>query len=164
QRARRALDEFRIRGVTTNISFLRAVVENDDFMAGRLNTGFIAEHGGLHELRPSTDRATRLLTWLAETTVNLPHGPAPSRLDPVEKRPAVDLSTGPPPGSRDELQRLGPHAFARALRADPDLRITDTTFRDAHQPLLATRVRTRDLTNIAPYISKLTPQLWSIKV
>ena len=163
QRARRALDEFRIRGVTTNISFLRAVVENDDFMAGRINTGFIAEHGGLQELRPSTDRATRLLTWLAETTVNLPHGPAPTRLDPVDKLPAVDLSADPPAGSRDDLQRLGPHAFAQALRADPDLRITDTTFRDAHQSLLATRIRTRDLTNIAPYISRLTPQLWSIE-
>src|SRR5699024_3575382 len=67
--ARRALYEFLIPGVTTHISFLRAVVDNDDFLAGRINTGFIAEHGGLHELRPSTHRATRLLTCLTETTV-----------------------------------------------------------------------------------------------
>lgn len=162
-RARRALDEFRIRGVTTNIGFLRAVIANDDFMAGRINTGFIADHTHLQEARPSTDRATRLLTWMAETTVNLPHGPAPTRLDPVDKLPVVDLAADPPPGSRDELQRLGPQAFARALRAAPELRVTDTTFRDAHQSLLATRIRTRDLTNIAPYIARLTPQLWSIE-
>lgn len=163
QRARRALDEFRIRGVTTNIGFLRAVVGNDDFINGHIDTGFIGNHAELLEARPSTDRATRLLTWLTETTVNQPHGSAPTRLNPAEKLPATDLSLDPPDGSRQELLASGPEAFAQALRLTNNIRVTDTSFRDAHQSLLATRVRTRDLTNIAPHIARLTPELWSIE-
>ena len=92
-RSRRALAEFRIRGVSTNIPFLQAVVEDEDFIAGNVSTSFIDERPELLTTHAPADRGTKLLRWLAEITVNQPHGPAPTQLDPGDKRPAgVDLS------------------------------------------------------------------------
>jgi pyruvate carboxylase len=163
RRARRALAEFRIRGVSTNIPFLQALLEEPDFQAGRLSTSFIDERPALRTARVSADRGTKLLTYLAEVTVNQPHGPGRTRVSPRGKLPPIDHDTPPPPGARDRLLREGPEAFASALREQIAVGVTDTTFRDAHQSLLATRLRTRDLLHVAPHVSRLTPQLLSVE-
>jgi pyruvate carboxylase len=162
-RARRAVAEFRVRGVATNIPFLQAVLEDPDFRAGRVTTGFIEEHPHLVTARSSADRGTKLLTYLADVTVNRPHGRAPVTADAVTKLPAVDLGTAPPDGTRQALLSRGPEVFARDLREQTPVAVTDTTFRDAHQSLLATRVRTRDLLDVAGHVARLTPQLWSLE-
>ena len=162
-RARRALAEFRIRGVSTNIPFLRAVLDDPAFVAGDLSTSFIDERPELLRGRASKDRGTKLLRWMADTTVNRPHGERPALTDPRTKLPATDLAQPAPAGSRQRLQELGPEGFARALRAQKALAVTETTFRDAHQSLLATRVRTRDLVAVAPHVARLEPQLLSVE-
>ena len=163
-RARRALAEYRIRGVRTNIPFLRAVLSEPAFVAGDLSTAFIEERPHLLAARESTDRGTKLLAFLADVTVNSPYGPRPADLvDPAVKLPALDRSTPPALGSRDRLRALGPEAFARALREQTPVAVTETTFRDAHQSLLATRVRTYDLLAVAPHVSRTTPQLLSVE-
>ena len=116
RRARRALAEFRIRGVPTNIAFLTAVLDDPDFRAGRVTTSFIEDHPGLLAPRISADRGTKLLTYLADVTVNRPHGHPPRLVDPVEKLPRADLGSPPPGGSRQRLRALGPEEFARELR------------------------------------------------
>ena len=163
RRARRALAEFRIRGVSTNIPFLQSVLEDPDFVAGRVTTSFIEQRPGLLTSRVPADRGTKLLTYLAETTVNRPYGPRRTTVQPRSKLPKVDLDAPPPPGARDLLLRVGPEEFARALREQIPVAVTDTTFRDAHQSLLATRVRTRDLMHVAGHVARLTPQLLSVE-
>jgi pyruvate carboxylase len=162
-RARRAVAEFRIRGVATNIPFLQALLDDPDFAAGRITTSFIEQRPHLLTARSSADRGTRLLTYLADVTVNQPHGERPHLVDPVEKLPRVDLRTPPPDGSRQRLLAAGPEAFAAELRAQTALAVTDTTFRDAHQSLLATRVRTRDLLAVAGHVARTVPQLFSLE-
>lgn len=163
RRARRALAEFRIRGIRTNIPFLQAVLADDEFAAGQLATSFIDERPELLSARASADRGTKLLQFLGDVTVNRPHGEPFGAVDPQVKLPELDLSHPVPAGMRDKLLELGPEGFARALREQQALAVTDTTFRDAHQSLLATRVRTRDLLNVAPHVSRLTPQLLSVE-
>jgi pyruvate carboxylase len=162
-RARRAVAEFRIRGVATNIPFLQAVLDDPDFRSGTVTTAFIEERPHLLAGRRSADRGTRLLSYLAEVTVNRPHGPRPSIVDPEAKLPVVDLVAPPPDGSRQRLRALGPAGFAAWLRGSAALGVTDTTMRDAHQSLLATRIRTRDLLTVAPYLARMTPQLLSVE-
>ncbi|GAA1468063.1 pyruvate carboxylase [Microbacterium thalassium] len=162
-RARRALAEFRIRGVSTNIPFLQAVLDDDAFVAGDISTSFIDERPELLAGRESKDRGTKILNWLVDATVNKPHGENPVTIDPREKLPKIDLLTEPPAGSRQKLLELGPAGFAKSLREQTALAVTETTFRDAHQSLLATRVRTRDLVAVAPYVARMTPQLLSIE-
>ena len=161
-RARRGLAEFRIRGVSTNIAFLQAVVEDEAFLAGDVSTSFIDERPQLVRARVSKDRGTKLLTWLADATVNQPHGSGEGLSDPVSKLPPVPLEA-PPGGSKQLLDSLGPVAFAGALRKQKALALTETTFRDAHQSLLATRVRTRDLVAALPVVAHTTPQLLSVE-
>ncbi|MCA4132798.1 pyruvate carboxylase [Arthrobacter sp. M4] len=160
-RARRALAEFRIRGVSTNIPFLQAVLDDKDFVAGNVATSFIDERPELLKARVSADRGTKLLTWLADVTVNKPNGDLKVASDPASKLPKVTGTA--PAGSRQRLLELGPEGFAKALRDQNALAVTDTTFRDAHQSLLATRVRTRDLVAAAPPVSTLLPQLLSVE-
>jgi pyruvate carboxylase len=162
-RARRALAEFRIRGVSTNIPFLQAVLAEPDFLAGGVTTSFIDERPGLLAARASSDRGTKLLTWLADVSVNRPHGEATVTVAPTSKLPTVDLAASAPSGWRQTLLDTGPEGFAAALRAADRPAITDTTFRDAHQSLLATRVRTRDLAAAGPHVARLTPQLLSVE-
>ncbi|TFD03544.1 pyruvate carboxylase [Cryobacterium sp. TMT1-66-1] len=162
-RSKRALAEFRIRGVSTNISFLQAVLDDPDFAAGDLSTSFIDERPELLRGRESKDRGTKILNWLAEVTVNQPNGVPPTTVHPRDKLPQLDITTPAPDGSRQKLQLLGPTKFAADLRAQTALAVTDTTFRDAHQSLLATRVRTKDLVAVAPYVARLTPQLLSVE-
>ena len=163
-RAKRALAEFRIRGVSTNIPFLQAVLDDPDFARGDVSTQFIEERPQLFGGHVSKDRGTKVLGWLADVTVNKPNGERrPQTVEPAVKLPAVDLTTPPPAGQRDLLRRVGPAAWARALREQTALAVTETTMRDAHQSLLATRVRTKDLVAVAPHVARLTPQLLSVE-
>jgi pyruvate carboxylase len=175
-RARRAVAEFRIRGVATNIPFLQAVLEEPDFIAGRLSTSFIDERPALLNRRSGADRGTRLLTYIADTTVNRPQGAAPSGIrDPEEKLPPLPLQPGAgqarrprraavvAPGSRQVLDELGPAGFAAWLRNLVPVAVTDTTLRDAHQSLLATRLRTKDMLQGAPYFVRMLPGLLSLE-
>ena len=162
-RARRGLAEFRLRGVSTNIPFLQAVLDDPDFIAGDLSTSFIEERPQLLNSHQSKDRGTKILNWLAEVTVNQPNGDGAGLINPQLKLPVVDLEAPAPAGSRQKLLELGPTGFASALRAQTALAVTDTTFRDAHQSLLATRVRTRDLVAVLPHVARLTPELLSVE-
>ena len=165
-RARRAIAEFRIRGVSTNIPFLQAVLDNPDFQAGRITTSFIDERPQLLTARASADRGTKILNYLADVTVNQPHGTRTSTVYAQDKLPFIDpadLEVPPPEGSKQRLVELGPEGFARWLRESPAVGVTDTTFRDAHQSLLATRVRTSGLVMVAPYLARTVPQLLSVE-
>jgi len=166
RRAYRALTEFRVRGVSTNIPFLEAVISDPDFLAGNTSTSFIDERPHLLHYHIPADRGTKLLTYLAEVSVNRPHGEARTRLRPQVKLPVLEkdiAAAAPPPGSRQHLLEVGPARWAADLRAQAAVAVTDTTFRDAHQSLLATRVRTRDLLHVAPLIARTLPQLLSVE-
>ena len=163
ERAKRALAEFRIRGVATNINFLQAVLEDETFASGELSTHFIDERPELLEAKVSQDRGTKVLQWLAEVTVNKPYGSREGKIEPSSKLPAVDLDAAAPKGSRDLLHELGAKGFADWMKSQNRVLVTDTTFRDAHQSLLATRVRTKDLVAAAPYVARMTPQLLSVE-
>jgi len=162
-RARRALAEFRVRGVATNMAFLGAVLADPDFLAGRATTSFIDERTHLTAASAGRDRASRILDLLADVTVNQPHGPPPAAPDPRTKLPPLpggDL----PPGTRQKLQELGPEGFSRWLRETTALQVTDTTMRDAHQSLLATRMRTFDMLAAAPHLARTLSGLFSAEV
>jgi pyruvate carboxylase len=162
-RSRRAIQEFRVRGVRTNQQFLVALLDDPDFRAGHVDTSFIDERPQL--LRPARrgDRATRLLQLLGEVTVNRPYGEVPSGPDPIGKLPPPP-SGEPPSGSRQRLLDLGPTEFARWLRAEQAVALTDTTLRDAHQSLLATRMRTSDMVAVAPHLAGSLPELLSLEM
>jgi len=161
-RSRRALAEFRIRGVATNVYFLQSIMGDPAFIAGDLNTHFIDSRPELFQAKPSRDRGSKILQWLAGVTVNKPNGDRPNVAEPITKLPEFD-TTERPAGSRDHLLKVGPEQFAKDLRAQTALAVTDSTFRDAHQSLLATRVRTVDLANAAPYVSYRLPELLSVE-
>ena len=165
-RAQRALGEFRVGGVATNIAFLQGLLAHPDF-AGQggveVTTTFVDEHPELLAAQPPAEEAERLLGYLADVTVNKPNGTAPVSVDPRTKLPDIDLEVVPPQGSRQSLVELGPEGWARALRETDAIGVTDTTFRDAHQSLLATRIRTRDLLDAAPVVARTTPQLLSVE-
>jgi len=163
RRARRALAEFRIRGVRTNIPFLQAVLDDPQFQAGDLSTSFIDERPELLAARVSANRATRLLDYLGDITVNRPHGTPPILIAPIAKLPKVDPRLDAPAGSRQRLLELGPQGFAQSLRGQQALAVTDTTFRDAHQSLLATRVRTYDLVAAGPVVARTLSPLFSVE-
>ncbi|MGA7836149.1 MAG: pyruvate carboxylase [Acidimicrobiales bacterium] len=161
-RTRRALAEFRVRGVATNLAFLQALMAEPDLVAGALTTAFLADHPGLADTRSGLDRGTRMLTYVADVTVNHPNGPAPQSPEPTTKLPL--LSSGDAPaGTRQALAALGPRAFATALRNQTALAVTDTTLRDAHQSLLATRLRTYDMVAVAPWLAKGLPGMFSFE-
>ena len=161
-RARRALREFRVRGVRTNVEFLYRLMEDEDFLSGAVPTSFLAEHPHLTDAPAVTDRTTRMLGALADATVNGLTRPDRPQLDPVAKLP--DLPDAPPvPGSRRLLDEVGPERWAQALRERTSLAVTDTTLRDAHQSLLATRLRTADVLGAAPTVARLLPGLLSLE-
>ena len=163
RRAHRAVSEFRIRGVATNIPFLLNLLDSPDFRAGDVSTHFIDEHPELTRINPPKDRASKVLGWLADVTVNQPNGAAVDVINPAIKLPTIDLEAPAPDGERQRLQELGPTGWAKALRERTSLAVTETTFRDAHQSLLATRVRTADLVAVAPHVARMTPQLLSME-
>ncbi|MGI8539393.1 MAG: pyruvate carboxylase, partial [Rubrobacteraceae bacterium] len=163
RRARRALAEFRIRGLATNVAFMRAVLSDEDFLAGRVNTSFIDERPDLTSVSTGKDRASRLLALLSDVTVNHAHGEQPPAPDPRTKLPPLSEEE-PPSGSKQRLDELGPEAFAKELRETKILRVTDTTMRDAHQSLFATRMRSFDMLSAAPHVARVLPELFSAEV
>ena len=166
QRMDRSLREFRVRGVKTNIPFLENVVNHPDFQAGNVSTRWLEETPALFRFVARRDRATKLLSYLGDVIVNgnaaVAGKPAPERLrtPPV---PAHD-SGAAPDGTRQLLMQLGPEAFAEWTARQKGLLLTDTTFRDAHQSLLATRVRTHDMLAIAGFVSHRLHNLFSLEM
>ena len=164
-RMTRALREFRIRGVATNLTFLENVINHPQFRDASYTTRFIDQTPALFEAVRRRDRATKLLTYIADVTVN-GHPDTRGRV-----RPAADGLTVPPPrfdkpvapGTKQRLDRDGPDAFAKWMRAETRALVTDTTMRDAHQSLLATRMRSHDLTAIAPAYAAALPNLFSLE-
>ena len=166
QRMDRSLREFRVRGVKTNIPFLENVVNHPDFQGGHVSTRWLEETPALFKFAARRDRATRLLTYLADVIVNgnasVAGKPAPAHLR-TPPTPAHNPAA-PPEGTRQLLTRLGPAGFAEWTRKQKRLLITDTTFRDAHQSLLATRVRTYDMLAIANLVSHKLHNLYSLEM
>uniref|UniRef100_A0AAZ3RW89 pyruvate carboxylase n=1 Tax=Oncorhynchus tshawytscha TaxID=74940 RepID=A0AAZ3RW89_ONCTS len=161
----RALSEFRVRGVKTNIPFLQNVLSNHQFLHSTVDTQFIDENQNLFIMKPVQNRAQKLLHYLGHVMVNGPTTPIPVKAKPSSIDPVIPtVPMGEPSlGFRDVLLREGPEGFAKAVRAHPGLLFMDTTFRDAHQSLLATRVRTHDLKKIAPYVSHNFNNLFSLE-
>jgi pyruvate carboxylase len=167
QRMHRALSEFRIRGVKTNIPFLENVIHNETFRAGQATTTLIDTSPELLKFKGRRDRATKLLNFLGNVIVNgNPHakGFKPEKPFPTPIPPACDHKLAPPPGTRQLLLELGPKKFAEWTHKQKRLLITDTTFRDAHQSLMATRVRTFDMLAAADAVARRTPQLFSLEL
>ena len=166
QRMDRALREFRIRGVKTNIPFLENVVNNSTFQNGDATTSFIDRTPELFAFSPRKDRATRLLTYLGEVIVNgnkeVAGKPKPERLRNAPR--PEHMAAAAPEGTRQLLARLGARGFAEWTRSQQHLLMTDTTFRDAHQSLLATRVRTYDMLAIANFVSHRLHDLYSLEM
>jgi len=160
----RALREFRIRGVSTNIAFVENLLKHPTFLSNDYTTKFIDETPALFEFKKRRDRATKILTYIADITVNghpeTEGRPAPAEIKaprPPEHR--LDIA----PGTKTLLDEQGPQAVADWMAAQKQLLITDTTMRDGHQSLLATRMRSIDMIKVAPaYASKL-PQLFSVE-
>ena len=164
----RALREFRIRGVKTNIPFMLNVVRHQAFLSGSATTTFIDTTPELFRLAIQRDRATKVLLYLADVAVNS-RPDVKGKLDPKRKFPEpvvpnYNHSEPPPDGLRQKLQQLGPEKFCQWILQQKKLLITDTTLRDAHQSLLATRVRTHDMLAIAPAIARLLPGLFSLEM
>ncbi len=163
----RALREFRIRGVKTNIPFLENVIAHPEFRSGRATTNLIDTSPGLFAFASRRDRATKLLAFLGDVIVNgNPQAKGQSLQAPLPAvtPPPHDRKQAPPPGTRQLLLQLGPRRFARWTLAQKRLLVTDTTFRDAHQSLLATRLRTYDMLAIADALARRTPQLFSLEM
>ena len=163
----RALHEFRVRGVKTNIPFLINVLEHKTFLSGKATTRFIDKTPALFKFKKRKDRATKLLSYLGEVVVNgnslVADRPVSLRRDP-SPLPSYDKLAAIPDGPRQIFQKLGPEKFSQWILKQKGLLITDTTFRDAHQSLLATRVRTQDLLNIADSYAHMAPQLFSLEM
>jgi len=166
-RALRALGEFRVRGVETNVSFLQKVLEHPTFQAGECDTHFIAETPELLQFEGDRGVGTRLLHYLADVTVN--GRPNVERLSPDSLRqvpvvPHFDRSLEPAPGTKQRFEALGPDDFVTWVRGHDRTLVTDTTFRDAHQSLLATRLRTADMAAVAPALAQRASDLFSIEM
>ena len=167
ERLVRTLREFRIRGVSTNVLFLENVLQHPRFQSGESTVGFIDSHPELFSLSPRQDRGTKALKYIAEIIVN--GNPDVSRVDPnktfrtpiipdvPKKRPSVQ-------GTKEKLAELGRDKFINWLKEEKPILYTDTTFRDAHQSLLATRVRTIDMLKVAEAVSKNHPQIFSLEM
>lgn len=167
RRLLRALQEFRIRGVRTNIAFLANVITHEQFLSGKTTTGFIAQNPELLVFSRGQDRATKALRYLADVSVN--GNPDVSRVDPhkkfrVPEVPRFARSTPHASGTKQLLSKLGREKFCDWLKNSKQIQYTDTTFRDAHQSLLATRVRTYDLMAVAESFARNHPETFSMEV
>lgn len=164
----RTLDEFRIRGVRTNIQFLQNIIANPVFVAGQANVDFIKDTPELFKYKARQDRGTKILGFVGDIIVN-GNPDVKGLIDPKKELrkpnlPAFDQDAAYQPGTKDKLTELGPEGFAKWLREDPLIHYTDTTFRDAHQSLLATRMRTFDMMKVAERYAKMHPQTFSMEV
>ncbi len=165
KRMERALREFRIRGVATNLVFLENIIGHPDFRANNYTTRFIDSTPELFAQVKRQDRATKLLTYIADVSVN-GHPETRSRPRPGREAAAPvvpDFGSVKPDGTRQLLERLGPKGFANWMKAQPQVLVTDTTMRDGHQSLLATRVRTHDIAAITDAYASGLPQLLSLE-
>jgi len=163
----RSLQEFRVRGVKTNIGFLENVITHPVFIAGGCNTSFIDQHPELMVIPTKKDRANKVLSFIGDVIVNGSPGVAkPLRSAELLEAtvPAVDTLAPRPKGTRDILREQGAEALSKWVLDQKRLLITDTTMRDAHQSLLATRVRTHDLLKIAEPTSYLASDLYSLEL
>jgi len=162
----RNLKEFRIRGIKTNIPFLENVTTHPDFLSGEYNTSFVDSSPELFVFAKRRDRGTKLLNYIGNVTVNGFPGIS------VKEKPAYDDIIIPnvnhiknaESGTKQLLDKLGADEFSKWLKNQPDVLFTDTTFRDAHQSLLATRIRSKDLITVAEQTSKLLPNLFSMEM
>jgi pyruvate carboxylase len=165
-RMHRALQEFRVRGVVTNLAFLDRVITHPSFAAGDYTTKFIDETPELFRFPRKRDRASRLLFFLGDVIVN-GNAEVRGRLRPgvihEPRTPRIALQSPPAPGTKQRFDELGPQAFADWMLREKRVLVTDTTMRDAHQSLLATRFRTHDLVAIAPFYASLAPELFSVE-
>lgn len=161
----RALREFRIRGVKNNVEFLESLISQPIFIQGRATVNFIQEHPELFESKKGLDRGTRILTYLGEVSVN--GNPDVLEIDEnkrLEKPIIPSLAIQEyPKGTKDLLRELGPEEFSKWLKSEKKIHYTDTTFRDAHQSLLATRMRTYDMLKVAEGFAKHHPQTFSME-
>ncbi|MCH2076417.1 MAG: pyruvate carboxylase [Rhodobacteraceae bacterium] len=162
----RALREFRIRGVSTNIAFVENLLKHPTFLNYEYHTKFIDETPELFSFKKRRDRATKILTYIADITVNghpeTVDRPAP-RSDVKDPRPPMPLTDTPTPGTKNILDEFGPQAVANWMKEQNQLLITDTTMRDGHQSLLATRMRSIDMIRVAPSYAANLPQLFSLE-
>jgi pyruvate carboxylase len=165
QRMDRALREFRIRGVATNLTFLEAIISHPDFRANKYTTRFIDTTPELFQQVKRQDRATKILTYLADVTVNgHPETKGRAEPNPDAAKPVVPYINGAiPDGTKQLLDTLGPKGFADWMRNEKRVLMTDTTMRDGHQSLLATRMRTHDIATIAGTYARALPQLLSLE-
>lgn len=167
QKMHRALREFRIRGVKNNIPFLENLITNKDFIEGKATVNFIQEHPELFNMPQRQDRGTKMLKFLGEVTVN---GNSDVKVKHDGRKfekpivPAFDSLLPYPKGTKDLLTELGPDAFAQWLKNEKQIHYTDTTFRDAHQSLLATRMRTYDMMKVAKSFAMNHPNTFSMEV
>ena len=166
-RMQRALAEFRIRGVNTNIAFIQNLLTHEDFLSYQYSTKFIDESPELFDFSSSQDRASKILTFLAETSVNgNPEVKNQSSASSVKNRPSPKPpahADEAPEGVRQLLQNQGADAVVNWIHAQPQALVTDTTMRDAHQSLLATRMRSLDMLQVAPAYAALMPNLFSVE-
>jgi len=166
-RMHRALSEFRIRGVKTNIPFLENVINHEKFRTGQATTTLIDTSPELFHFQSRRDRATKLLNFLGNVIVNgNPHakGYKPEKPLIMARPVSFDHKLAPPPGTRDLLLKLGPTKFAEWTRKQKRLLVTDTTLRDAHQSLMATRVRTYDMLAVADALARRAAGLYSLEL
>ncbi|SFB18395.1 pyruvate carboxylase [Lentibacillus halodurans] len=166
QKMVRNLKEFRIRGIKTNIPFLENVISHEQFLSGEYSTTFIDQSPELFVFPKRKDRGTKMLTYIGHTTVNgfegIPKKEKPSLVPPPI--PKVNQQEKIPAGTKQILDEHGPEYLANWLKEQHNVLYTDTTFRDAHQSLLATRIRTKDLVQIAEPTARLLPQLFSVEM
>ncbi|MHC0054120.1 pyruvate carboxylase [Actibacterium sp. D379-3] len=162
----RALREFRIRGVSTNIAFVENLLKHPTFLNNEYHTKFIDQTPELFEFKARRDRATKILTYIADITVN-GHPETEGRAKPPAEarapRPPALRADMPRPGTRTILDEFGPEAVADWMAEQPQLLLTDTTMRDGHQSLLATRMRSLDMIRVAPAYAANLPGLFSVE-
>ncbi|OJX35288.1 MAG: pyruvate carboxylase [Burkholderiales bacterium 68-20] len=167
RRMDRALREFRIRGVATNLAFLENVIAHPLFKRGECTTRFLDTTPELFQIAPRKDRASRLLKFVGEVVVNgnpeMKGRAAPAQPLARPALPKLERGAQVPRGTRDELRERGAQGFAQWMRAQERTLLTDTTMRDAHQSLFATRMRTADMAAIAPHYARLLPELFSLE-
>jgi len=167
RKLQRALLEFRIRGVKTNIRFLLNIIRHPEFIAGGATVNFLQQHPELFQIRRAQDRGTKILKYLAEVTINghadVKHPDKKKKFD-TPLLPPFDPAKPIPIGTKQRLDEMGPEAFSRWLLSEKKLYYTDTTLRDAHQSLLATRVRNIDMLQAAASFAQHFPQTFSMEV
>ncbi len=164
-RMRRAITEFRVRGVATNLSFLEQLLDHPDFRGGNYDTGFIDATPELFRFRQARDHAEQLLQFIGSVSINGNKEVIGRRRPRILVQPLTPPlpANDPAPGLKHMLQSQGAIAVAKWLKAQPYPLVTDTTFRDAHQSLMATRMRSCDMHAIAPHYARLLPQLFSVE-